>query len=110
MKSAYLLALSAGIYVLISREIQHGWDSPVNIQAPLSETESDSSLLDKIAFTHGLTRREKGILGLLIDGKTNKEIGSALFISEPTVKTHISHILQKMQVKDRVQLLSRIFR
>ena len=50
-----------------------------------------------------LTAKEKEVLGELVKGKSNKEIAAGLFISETTVKTHISNILQKLQVKDRTQ-------
>ena len=50
-----------------------------------------------------LTRREKGVLNELAKGKSNKEIASALYITEKTVKTHISDILSKLQLSDRTQ-------
>ena len=50
-----------------------------------------------------LTRREAEVLRLLAEGKSNKSIGEILFISEKTVKNHVSSILQKMSVDDRTQ-------
>ncbi|WP_040340261.1 response regulator transcription factor [Fictibacillus macauensis] len=52
---------------------------------------------------HILTRRECEVLQLLADGKSNRGIGEDLFISEKTVKNHVSNILQKMNVNDRTQ-------
>lgn len=52
---------------------------------------------------HLLTSRECEVLQLLADGKSNRGIGEALFISEKTVKNHVSNILQKMNVNDRTQ-------
>ncbi|MDX8363811.1 response regulator [Cytobacillus sp. Hm23] len=52
---------------------------------------------------HILTRRECEVLQLLADGKSNRGVGEALFISEKTVKNHVSNILQKMNVNDRTQ-------
>jgi two-component system, NarL family, response regulator DegU len=52
---------------------------------------------------HLLTRRECEVLQMLADGKSNRGIGEALFISEKTVKNHVSNILQKMNVNDRTQ-------
>jgi DNA-binding NarL/FixJ family response regulator len=50
-----------------------------------------------------LTDRELEVLKLVADGKTNKEIGEELFIGDSTVKNHISSILMKLQVDNRVQ-------
>lgn len=50
-----------------------------------------------------LTQKEKEVLALLVKGKSNKEIAQDLHISEVTVKTHISNILHKLEVKDRTQ-------
>ena len=50
-----------------------------------------------------LTRREAEVLRLMAEGKSNKGIGEYLYISEKTVKNHVSSILQKMEVDDRTQ-------
>ncbi len=52
---------------------------------------------------HILTRRECEVLQLMTDGRNNRSIGEALYISEKTVKNHVSNILQKMNVDDRTQ-------
>ncbi len=50
-----------------------------------------------------LTRREAEVLRLMAEGKNNKMIAECLFISEKTVKNHVSSILQKLDVDDRTQ-------
>jgi two-component system response regulator DegU len=50
-----------------------------------------------------LTKREAEVLRLMAEGKSNKSIGESLFISEKTVKNHVSSILQKLEVDDRTQ-------
>ena len=50
-----------------------------------------------------LTEREHEILRLIADGLSNAEIGHKLYISETTVKTHVTHILQKLGLRDRIQ-------
>ena len=50
-----------------------------------------------------LTERELEVLRLIARGLSNAEIGQELYISDTTVKTHITHIFQKLDLRDRVQ-------
>lgn len=52
---------------------------------------------------HPLTPREQEVLSELTKGQSNREIASALFVTEKTVKTHISNIFSKLGVQDRTQ-------
>ncbi|MDG0844100.1 response regulator transcription factor [Staphylococcus equorum] len=54
-------------------------------------------------FTNKLSKRESEVLAEMVKGKTNKEIAETLFVSEKTIKTHVSHIFNKLQVTDRTQ-------
>jgi DNA-binding NarL/FixJ family response regulator len=50
-----------------------------------------------------LTKREREVLAEIAKGKSNKEIAASLFITEKTVKTHVSNILAKLELSDRTQ-------
>lgn len=56
----------------------------------------------------GLTDREWEVARVLTQGFTNKEIGNALGITEPTVKAHIKHIMEKMKCTTRTAIVSRL--
>ncbi|MFD0870468.1 Nitrogen regulation protein C [Chlamydia abortus] len=74
-----------------------------------SGNSSDGSVVNEagVKYIHSpnspLTRREAEVLRLMAEGKSNKAIGEFLFISEKTVKNHVSSILQKLEVDDRTQ-------
>jgi DNA-binding NarL/FixJ family response regulator len=52
-----------------------------------------------------LTEREREVMRLVVRGLSNAEIRNELYLSEPTVKTHVGRILMKLGVRDRVQLV-----
>jgi DNA-binding NarL/FixJ family response regulator len=51
----------------------------------------------------GLTKRELNVISLIATGATNREIAEKLFVSEGTVKNHVSNILNKLGLRDRIQ-------
>lgn len=59
-------------------------------------------LAERVSGTE-LTTRELEVLHLIVQGRSNKEIGNQLHISEATVKTHINNLLSKLGVSDRTQ-------
>lgn len=58
----------------------------------------------KLPVRDGLTVRENEILTLIVEGKSNTEIGEQLHLAEGTVKNYVSTILEKCQVKNRTEL------
>lgn len=51
----------------------------------------------------GLTTREREVLALIVSGASNREIAETLYISERTVKNHVTHILSQLNLRDRTQ-------
>ena len=67
---------------------------------------SVAAQLGKRVKDGGLTPRETQVMRTLTTGKSNKEIGSALDISESTVKVHVTHILEKLNVTGRTEAIN----
>lgn len=68
-----------------------------SLRGPTQETSTEDSRLA------GLTTRERDILALIGEGLTNRQIGKQLYLSEKTVKNHISRLLAKLGVERRIQ-------
>ena len=78
----------------------------VHIVTVLEDPQAATRLLREIRAPHSpeiLTERETEVLKALAQGQSNKEIAHHLVISEKTVKTHVTHILNKLQIPSRTQ-------
>lgn len=68
------------------------------------EEKADLNLSEKLK-AYGLTKRELEIAGMIAEGKSNGEIAEQLYISETTVKKHVSNIFEKMGISRREELI-----
>jgi DNA-binding CsgD family transcriptional regulator len=57
---------------------------------------------------HELTGAEERVARLVAEGKTNREVAAALFVSERTVETHLSSIYRKLDLRSRTELAARL--
>lgn len=80
-----------------------------NINPPTVES-APPSLPEDILKVYPLTERELQVLQLIVDGKSNAEIGEQLLITVGTVKTHVRNILNKLCADDRTQAAVRALR
>lgn len=76
----------------------------------ITDNADTKEAIERFYETFGLSQREKEIAGLILEGKSNKEIKEELFISIFTVKKHISNIFMKFDIKSRTQLIHRTMR
>ncbi len=78
--------------------------SRASVSADPPPTASQAPTATREAFAAcGLTEREREVMRHLAQGLSNSEIAAELFLGEATVKTHVSNILQKLGVRDRIQ-------
>ena len=92
---AAVRAVAAGDAVLSAAVTRQLLDQVARrLPAPVSRRSDDLDLL---------TEREHEVLRMLANGLSNAEIASALVVSEATVKSHVSHLLAKLGLRDRVQ-------
>ncbi len=106
-------ALRAGasgyVYKDVDPEALAGAIRSVHAGHVLLQPEVAGALLSQDAPGNGtgrggtLTEREREVLALIADGRSNREIARALVLSEKTVKTHVSNILMKLDLADRTQ-------
>lgn len=94
----------------VAEVVRHGgfWVGPELIQQGLRDLRAP--LDEETAVWEALTPREKQVAGCIVDGLSNKEICRHLDIEERTTKTHITAILRKAKVRDRLQLVVRLTR
>lgn len=79
------------------------WLYPEFIQELISQASQKPAIL-RSTSTENLTAKELEVSKLISQGKTNKEVASVLDITQSTVKTHLSHIYDKLNVNDRLSL------
>ena len=103
-RRSVLPAVRAGARGYLSKDVE-----PEALAAAVRAVHAGHLLLEPdvtealLAEPQALTARESQVLGLLAEGRSNREIARALALSEKTVKTHVSSILLKLGLADRTQ-------
>lgn len=105
------------LFILLSERTE-AHDLADGNKQPMAESENETSTcqisaqkkpgIHEFSVTYALTRRETEITQLIIQGKSNAMIAGELFISETTVKKHVSNIFDKTGVSRREELIVRV--
>jgi DNA-binding CsgD family transcriptional regulator len=109
-----MIHLPPGVEVLLAEDGQLSTGAPAASPAaigPLDGSNGSSELIRGVVGpsaaprgdTFGLSKREHEVLALMSEGRTNREIGERLFISQKTVGVHVGNILAKLGVSGRVE-------
>ncbi len=102
--SAAATALGAGAAALVAQVEALARRARVPLPAAAGSGDGEpADELDGALERLGLTQREREVLALVAEGRTNREIGEALFITEKTASVHVSRILAKLDVRSRVE-------
>ena len=108
--SAFLLKDAPPADILAGIRVVHAGDALLapSVTRQLLERFAGKPEISNLAPPPGLaalTDREREVMALVVRGLSNAEIRQRLYLSEPTVKTHVGRILMKLGVRDRVQLV-----
>ena len=106
VKLEVIVAIAALIFFFVGLYFNyHSQKKYSQVHAPSpSITDTPVSAIDYEQIKKlGLTQREHEVLVKMAEGLSNQEIGTALFLSESTIKTHVSNILFKLDAKRRTQ-------
>lgn len=101
IKLEVIVAIVAFIFFFIGLYSNYRTEKAANLITPETSPVIDYQQIKKI----GLTQREHDVLVKMSEGMSNQEIASALFLSESTIKTHVSNILFKLDAKRRTQAI-----
>ena len=71
---------------------------------PAAHSKNEREIFDDFSLSYNLSARERDVLRLLLDDKTNKEISEEICVSENTIKFHVRNLLKKTGCKSRVEL------
>ncbi len=106
VKLEVIVAIAALIFFLVGLFFNYHSQKKISQVQPPSPAIADTptSVIDYEQIKKlGLTQREHDVLVKMAEGLSNQEIGTALFLSESTIKTHVSNILFKLDAKRRTQ-------
>lgn len=87
----------------IASKVFSAFPVPATPKTTVQPPKSNASEISSMEYVEALTEREREILALVAKGASNRQIGESLYITEGTVKNHMSNILSKLGLRDRTQ-------
>lgn len=108
--SGYLIKQTSPVKLLEAIQDVYNGGSPMSSEIARKVVQSFQQQVSVSNLAYGLSKREEEILSHLAQGYMYKEIAELLFISVDTVRSHIRHIYEKLQVKTRTQAVLAYFR
>ena len=111
---AHVSAILAGASGYLLKDIAHealiDAIHAVALGRPVNEPEVRARVTDRLRHDERLSRQEYRVLALVVDGKTNREIGAELHLTEKTVRNYLSNAFQKLGVTRRSEAAARFVR
>jgi DNA-binding NarL/FixJ family response regulator len=107
VKLEVIVAIAALIFFFVGLYFNyHSQKKAAESHGPTVTTDTTKPVIDFEQIKKlGLTQREHDVLVKMAEGLSNQEIATALFLSESTIKTHVSNILLKLDAKRRTQAI-----
>jgi DNA-binding CsgD family transcriptional regulator/tetratricopeptide (TPR) repeat protein len=103
LREAHALAAAIGMAVLERRIATFAKAGRIDVAAGEQAVAAASAASTQGARRWGLSEREREVLALIAEGRTNGEIGATLYISAKTASVHVTHILDKLGVSSRTE-------
>ncbi|MBO0959006.1 EAL domain-containing protein [Neobacillus sp. MM2021_6] len=99
--------------IYLDKKVKIYPQAAIMVNSDETEGEFSNKVLEAALFRaeklYSISTREMDVFKLLVNGLSNKEISEELFISEHTVKNHITRIFQKLSVNDRLQAMAKVY-
>ena len=106
IKLEVIVAIAAFIFFFVGLYFNYRSQNKPAVQPASDSTSPVTSAIDYEQIKkYGLTQREHDVLVKMSEGLSNQEIANALFLSESTVKTHVSNVLFKLDAKRRTEAI-----
>jgi NarL family two-component system response regulator LiaR len=104
----FLAILFTGLGIWIAKQISKPQIQTVIVEKPIYIDKDEAFEVDLMELKkRKISKRELEVLSLIASGKSNREIADQLFVSVPTIKTHIANLFEKLEARRRTQVIEK---